>query len=186
MSSLHSLTARRALVGLVTLLAACEHPTPTVVSSATMGHDHGAASVAAKIDSTTERELLALKRATAPFQDFGLAKNAGYSTQVTACFESLPLGAMGSHFGNTSLFDASLDVTKPEVLLYERKPGGGMQLVGVEFIVPFTAWTEPNPPELFGQVFVRNNQFNVWALHAWVWKTNPRGVFADWNPDVHC
>ena len=83
-------------------------------------------------------------------------------------------------------FDATLDVTRPEVLLYERQPDKSMQLVGVEYIVPFTAWTDPNPPTLLGQTFVRNLTFNVWALHAWVWRANPRGIFSDWNPNVHC
>ena len=23
-------------------------------------------------------------------------------------------------------------------------------------------------------------------MHAWVWKPNPAGMFADWNPEVSC
>jgi hypothetical protein len=150
------------------------------------GHDHGSAGVAAVITDSTEAELRALKRATAPYQDFAAAKAAGYSTQVTACYENRPIGAMGSHYGDVSLFDASLEVTRPEVLLFERQKGGGMQLVGVEYIIPFSAWTSQDPPELLGQTFVRNLTFNVWALHVWIWKANPNGIFADWNPRVRC
>ena len=25
-----------------------------------------------------------------------------------------------------------------------------------------------------------------WLQHAWVWKHNPAGMFADWNPEVSC
>jgi hypothetical protein len=181
-----SLTSRGALVGLTVLAAACDRSAPAIVTPAQSGHDHGQTAVAAPIDAAAEAGLKALKRATAPFQDFAVAQDSGFTTKVTACFESLPLGAMGSHYGDASTFDATLNPTRPEVLLYERLPGGTLQLVGVEFIVPFSAWTDVNPPTLFGQTFVRNTTFNVWALHAWVWKSNPRGVFSDWNPTVHC
>ena len=33
------------------------------------------------------------------------------------------------------------------------------------------------------------NRFGLpdfWALHAWIWKFNPSGTFAMWNPDVNC
>jgi hypothetical protein len=33
---------------------------------------------------------------------------------------------------------------------------------------------------------VQNHTFDVWALHVWVWKHNPSGMFADWNPQVSC
>jgi len=23
-------------------------------------------------------------------------------------------------------------------------------------------------------------------LHVWIWRENPSGMFADWNPTVHC
>jgi hypothetical protein len=35
-----------------------------------------------------------------------------------------------------------------------------------------------------GQQFRVNSAFGVWALHAWVGRDNPSGVFADWNPRV--
>jgi len=25
-----------------------------------------------------------------------------------------------------------------------------------------------------------------YSLHAWIWKYNPAGLFAMWNPGVHC
>jgi hypothetical protein len=59
----------------------------------------------------------------------------------------------------------------------------------VEYIVPAAAWDQAGnrtPPMLFGQTFHLNEQLGVYALHAWIWKHNPAGVFADWNPRVSC
>jgi hypothetical protein len=45
---------------------------------------------------------------------------------------------------------------------------------------------------LFGSKFMlipAGNRFGLpafYALHAWVWKHNPSGTFAQWNPQVHC
>jgi hypothetical protein len=75
---------------------------------------------------------------------------------------------------------------RPEVLLYEPMGEGRLRLIGVEFIIPFTAWTAAEPPTLYGQTFARNETFQVWALHVWPWRENPRGMFSDWNPKVSC
>lgn len=70
--------------------------------------------------------------------------------------------------------------------MYEPGPRGQKKFVGVEFIVPFTLWTNPTPPVAFGQTFMPNAAFQVWALHVWVGRDNPSGVFSDWNPRVRC
>ncbi len=41
---------------------------------------------------------------------------------------------------------------------------------------PFTLVTAPNAYELP----------DFYELHLWLWKTNPNGLFADWNPRVSC
>ena len=94
---------------------------------------------------------------------------------------------MGIHFGNTALFDATVDRVHPEVLIYEPGTNGEMSLVGVEFLVPYAALPKTSPaPELFGQKYQQNDVFGVWALHVWTHRTNPSGLFASWNPRVHC
>ena len=95
-------------------------------------------------------------------------------------------GGMGYHYGNTTLINGSVAVDQPELLLYEPEKNGRMRLVAVEYIVPLSAWTSPNPPRLFGRDFKVNQAFQIWGLHAWVWKHNPSGMFADWNPTVTC
>jgi hypothetical protein len=93
---------------------------------------------------------------------------------------------MGFHVGNQAYINATVELEKPEVLLYEPQVGGGRELVAVEYIVPFDLWTAATPPVLMGQTFKRNEQFGVWALHVWLYRDNPSGIFADWNPRVSC
>jgi hypothetical protein len=37
-----------------------------------------------------------------------------------------------------------------------------------------------------GEKFSQNDTFQLWGLHVWVWKHNPSGLFASWNPNVNC
>jgi hypothetical protein len=100
--------------------------------------------------------------------------------------ENPPIGGMGVHYANTTLLDGSVTPLTPEVLIYAPGPNGSKKLVGVEFIIPFPAWTSPTPPVLFGQTFAANQTFQVWALHVWTTLDNPNGLFTDWNPRVQC
>jgi hypothetical protein len=93
---------------------------------------------------------------------------------------------MGFHYGDTDLIDGTVEEFAPELLLFEPQKNGKLRFVGVEYIVPFTAWTEPEPPVLHGLTFHANNTFQVWALHAWVGQNNPAGIFQDWNPRINC
>jgi len=103
-------------------------------------------------------------------------------------------GAMGVHFGHAELIgDGVLDPETPELLVYEPKDGQ-LHLVAVEYLVLAEAWdaTNPAPPSLLGQLFHyvgSPNRFGLpafYELHVWAWKHNPRGMFADWNPNVSC
>ena len=157
----------------ILILAACDStPLPTDVSGQTAS------------DAEMDDQLEALRRATARYVIFDEAHADGYSTQLTECFSDPQDGGMGFHYGNGTLIDGRVEVTAPEVLLYERELSGEMRLVGVEYIVPFGISGEP--PVLFDQVFVPNEAFGLWTLHVWVHKSNPRGMFAPWNPNVSC
>jgi hypothetical protein len=129
----------------------------------------------------------ALRASLAPYSSLALAKGAGYSTAITDCMSNGDEGAMGIHYGNTALFDGVVDAAHPEVLIYEPGTNGERNLVGVEFLVPYAAVpASAAAPQLFGQNFVHNDVFGVWALHVWTHRSNPSGLFADWNPRVHC
>ena len=132
-----------------------------------------------------DRDLATLRTVTTPLQDFDRATAAGWSTEITPCMTDAA-GGMGFHYGDATLIDGSVSLDKPEVLLYEPQAGGQMKLVGVEYIVPLSAWTAPNPPHLLGRDFHVIDAFQVWALHVWLWKDNPSGLYSDWNPQVSC
>ena len=128
-----------------------------------------------------------LRAALAPYTSFALAKNAGYATALTDCMSNGDEGAMGIHFANLALIDGIVDPAFPEALIYEPGTDGEKSLVGVEFIVPFTAVPKTSTaPMLFGQQFQPNDVFGVWGLHVWTHRVNPSGLFAMWNPRVHC
>jgi hypothetical protein len=132
------------------------------------------------------RDVARVREVTIPFHDIETATQAGWGDRLTDCFSSPGQGGMGYHYGNLALFDDEVEVSKPELLLYEPQQNGELELVAVEYAIPFTEWTSSQPPRLFGREFHRNLDFELWILHAWVHRDNPSGMFEDWNPKVSC
>jgi hypothetical protein len=144
-------------------------------------------------------QLAAAKQATAQFHDLAKAEAVGYGKFADAagieCIESAA-GGMGVHYVNGSLVgDAVLDVTRPEALVYEPKPGGGLRLAALEYIVFKSVWEEAgnvSPPSLLGRQFDFTdspNRYGIppfYALHAWVWRSNTSGALEPWNPRIDC
>ncbi len=148
-------------------------------------HDGGHAE--GELDAHARKELAALRRLTAPFHRIEAAMAAGWDAPVTGCLSHPTDGAMGVHYGNLSFFDAEAAVLEPETLLYEPTKNGGMRLVGIEYLIPFSELpATADAPELLGQHFHANTDAGVWALHVWLWRHNPAGLFADWNANVTC
>ena len=128
-----------------------------------------------------------LREATKSFRVLDSAVAAGYPRTVNACLVHEHHGAMGYHHANPALADARLEVERPEILLYERLPGGEYRLNGVEYIVPYRAWPRDSvPPVLMGRKLKREDNLRFWYLHAWAWSENADGLFADFNPSVRC
>ena len=131
--------------------------------------------------------LARLRGATRPFRSLDSAVAAGYVRDVPDCLVHEHHGAMGYHHINRALADAKADVEHPEILLYERLPTGDYRLNGVEFIVPYRAWSRDSaPPVLMGQRLRHEDHLNLWYLHVWAWSDNADGLFADFNPAVQC
>src|SRR5688500_5115296 len=154
------------------------HTTRLALSAATIAVAAWAA--ACRSDAATAPALPtavdALRASLAPFASLTLARSAGYDVALTDCMSNGDLGAMGVHFGNPALIDATVDAHHPEVLIYEPGASGSMSLVGVEFVVPFTAVARSAPaPVLFGQSFTPDDVFGLWTLHVWTQRTNPSG-----------
>ena len=131
-------------------------------------------------------DIARVRAATSRFKVLEAAAAAGYPRHVEQCVQYQPQGAMGFHHQNAALMDATLEVEKPEVLTYERMPDGTYELTGVEYLVPISAWSKTEPPTMMGQKLKRAESLGIWYLHVWIWKQNPSGLFADWNPDVKC
>ena len=134
-----------------------------------------------------------VRAATQQFINVNAATAAGYQPFL-GCVSGPDHGAMGQHYVNYALYgDGLIDVSKPEALIYEASDGG-LQLVGVEFIVDAATWLahNPSPPVLEGQTFQFVSSPNRYALpaffelHVWAWRNNPAGAFVDWNNHVTC
>ncbi|HCA84599.1 MAG TPA: hypothetical protein DEQ61_03295 [Streptomyces sp.] len=126
--------------------------------------------------------------ATERFRSEKAAIAAGYHrTEVCA---SSPMGGMGYHYVNPDLV-GSLDPEKPAALLYEPGPNGTRRLVALEYVVndrDADLETDDDRPSLFGQEFqgpMPGHEPTMpvhYDLHAWLFKKNPQGMFAEWLP----
>lgn len=108
------------------------------------------------------------------------AKKDGYK-KITECVENPGVGAMGFHYAKQDLIDDKTQARKPEVLVYMPNQYGRYRLVAVEFIS-----TAAKRPSIAGVNFEDGPFPGSFALHAWVWRDNPDGMFAAFNPDLKC
>ena len=171
---------------------------------------------------TAEQQALVgqIHQVSDKYADVKAAEADGYMRDpenmcVTAAMVGAPaeLGAMGVHYLRPDLLgikspkppvagtDGVIDVTKPEVLVYEPQTDGTMKLVATEYLVFQDAWKaagNANPPVLAGETF--KSMFDDPAtpadeahgftphfeLHVWTGRENPKGMFEEFNPSVHC
>jgi hypothetical protein len=119
------------------------------------------------------------------FRDISVAVAEGY--RPMPCASGADGGAMGVHYVNAKLLAAgAIDIGRPQAVMYEPMADGRMVLIAVEYI------TAKGPADLEGQLFNFTgapNRYGLdpfYALHVWAWKPNPKGAFADMNPNVSC
>jgi hypothetical protein len=123
------------------------------------------------------------------------------------------LGAMGVHFFRPDLLGITTgeprvngtgihtDFLQPAILLYEPQADGSMELVGVENLVFKAAWEAAgfsSPPSFMGIEYDamaddpstpidEAHMFEPhYDLHIWLYRDNPNGTFAQFNPNVTC
>lgn len=136
-----------------------------------------------KNPSAVNKLLADVRKATKQYHNVDAALAAGY-VNTEDCVQGPPgAGAMGVHFVNFALIDGEFDPLMPEVLLYEIKNNGEFKLTGVEYL-----YVGDESPMFAGQVHFHPfpQPFADFALHAWVWKGNPNGIFEDFNVNVSC
>jgi hypothetical protein len=138
-------------------------------------------------DGTVRRDVEKLRAATNKYHDMSAATAAGYPSKVPVCIADSTMGGMGHHYIDRTLFDEKLEIERPEMLIYAPTGEGKLELVAVEYAVPYRAVPKTEkPPRLFGQELKPYDQFNYWAIHVWAWRRNAAGLFADWNPAIKC
>jgi hypothetical protein len=158
--------------------------------------------------------LEAVRAATEKYQDVRVALADGYVRDpMDICETPYHMGrtgqdgVMGIHFLRRDLLgidedETRLDVTgthtdfrQPAVLLYEPRPDGSLELLALENLVAADAWTaagHASPPSFQGESFqhmAENPGMGVRAhydLHVWLYRENPSGVFAQYNPNATC
>ena len=183
---------------------------PMIVAGLLLASQAGAASACGECDP--EGPMTAAHAVTAKYQSLNLAKKSGYSiladTAGISCIAEPQMGAMGVHYVKGDLVkDPAIDARHPEALVYSPDGHGGLHLAALEYVVIKSDWNAkqpqppslgvgpsgtPAPPMLFGQEFNFTDTPNryglppFYSLHAWIWKDNPAGTFAMWNPTVHC
>ena len=135
---------------------------------------------------------------------------------MTAEMEGMPrqLGGMGIHYFRPDLLGITAppnprvsgsgthtDFRTPGVLIYEPQADGSLRLVAVENLVFEKAWRaagNTEPPQFAGQEYYHmiDNPLTAadeahgfephYELHAWLYRDNPNGTFAQFNPRVSC
>jgi hypothetical protein len=124
------------------------------------------------------------------------------------------LGAMGVHYFRPDLLGVTAppnprvngdgvhtDFRKPAILIYEPQADGSMQLVAVENLVFQAAWKaagKDKKPSFQGVAYdtmqddpaTRIDEAHMFEphydRHVWIYRDNPNGVFAPFNPNVSC
>ncbi len=173
----------------------------SAISAAVLLASLAVGSASAHGSSSARRDLFKAAAATAKFHSLRQATKAGYGAfpegaPLHECISNLTgPGAMGFHWLKADLLTTDLDPTRPQVLVYAPDRHGGLHLVALEFVVFKDAWDTAHPgtmPMLFGEPFMETpapNRYEIpafYALHVWLFRYNPAGLFAPFNPRVSC
>jgi hypothetical protein len=164
-----------------------------------MGERYGEAPATAVgvTDPVVLKELADVRQATVKYQDVNVALADGFIATPN-CVSDPTLGGMGIHYINPArLMDPAVNILEPEILLYSQT-ADGLKLLGVEYMfaigAPDTHVPNPAPPSpiIFGRSLDgpmeqhEPGQPPHYDLHVWIWKANPAGIFAMFNPNVSC
>jgi hypothetical protein len=174
-------------------------------ASAPAAHQHPAAAATTGDTGRLASQLARARLATAKYAtNLRAAKADGYQILTRM------IPDMGYHFLTPTI--QGFDVTKPPILVYERR-GGAWQLGAFEWVFPTKPATPPLPGATYGSfgaachykdgtfVFTPSQDdcakrspetgaaFNFWhpdlvTLHVWLWYPNPAGLYNGTNPYI--
>lgn len=149
-----------------------------------------------EIPREVREQLRETRRATTDYRAVEAAEAAGY-VSAEECESDPKYGGMGIHYANQALIDDgnALDPLRPEVLVYQIGENGEPRLGALEYFTVDADQdlaTDDDRPSLFGVPFDGPMLGHTpgmpihYDLHVWLYKPNPAGIFAAWNPRVHC
>jgi hypothetical protein len=134
--------------------------------------------------------------ATKQYRDVDAALADGY-VPVGECAELPGVGGMGYHYLKPERAgDTVVDPAQPEALVYRRDRQGRLRLGAVEYLVADADQdlsTDGDRPSLFGEFAFNGPMVGHeegmpihYDLHVWLYRHNPAGQVAPWNPRVSC
>lgn len=139
-----------------------------------------------------QRDLAAMKAATAAYNNIANARADGYVDDGFGCIEDAQ-GGMGWHLIRDDLHaDPETDPLHPDLLVYMPQKNGQMRLVALEYEVYQADWINAGHtgvPSILGVDFmpmIYPGLDPIYERHVWLWQDNPAGMFADWNPAISC
>jgi hypothetical protein len=177
----HAFRRSLAIFAGAAVFAGCADDVPVAPTEPSFLSEIGAATPEEK-----DRAIVTMRKATKRYRDLSAAIKDGF-VLLHECEVRPGEGAVGTvyvHFGR--VLDGVIDPALPDALIYEPQRNGRLTLVGVEFAVLIPPGDDPQPPTFLGVPFQREDEFGVFALHAWVWRRNPDGLFAEAHPKVSC
>lgn len=159
--------------------------------------------LSANASPLVKKKIAELRRWSARFHDVDKAAEAGYTAHIGCIDETIegldPSEARGMGYHVTRgdmdiVADGVIDIDQPEFLVYaphrrdaelpREKRLGAARLVGFDYFVPGALWTDPDPPEFFGEPFDWSDTFQGWVRHIYLWGHNSDGIFENYNPNV--
>ncbi len=164
---------------------------PAIPASA---HEDGSAAGPTQ-SRLTGHQLAVIRDVTRNLRTPAAAIRAGYLPTET-CVELPGVGGMGYHYVNPAFAsDDIIDPVKPEILVFVPGEDGELRLGAAEYFkadADQDVTTTTDRPTLFGHEFegpMLGHEPGMpihYDLHVWLYKNNPAGQLAVWNPRVHC
>jgi hypothetical protein len=208
-------TAVAAGLGLIALLAGCEiHGVPRVAVAASLDAPEGLRGAVPDSVLTAIREATERFRDVEVALEEGYIRDPSGMCFVPA-MEGQPqqLGGMGIHYFRPDLLGITkadprvagtgthTDFMEPGLLLYEPQADGSLELIAIENLVFAESWKaagNTGTPSFFGNEYyaMHDNPHTAadeahgfaphYELHMWLYRENPSGTFAQFNPAVSC